>query len=62
MSRLFDVTAGKSLEDTLKNGQELRVPMGSGIVGYVAQTGKALNIPDAYKVGNTLHYEVYLAF
>ncbi|NOR18921.1 MAG: ATP-binding cassette domain-containing protein [Xanthomonadales bacterium] len=27
---------------------EIRVPIGSGIVGAVAQTGKSINIPDAY--------------
>ncbi|MBA3921485.1 MAG: GAF domain-containing protein [Nostocaceae cyanobacterium] len=28
---------------------EIRIPSNRGIVGYVASTGKALNIPDAYK-------------
>lgn len=28
---------------------ELRIPADKGIVGYVASTGKTLNIPDAYK-------------
>ena len=28
---------------------EIRVPWGSGIVGHVAQTGTALNIPDCYQ-------------
>jgi adenylate cyclase len=28
---------------------ELRIPSNRGIVGYVASTGEALNIPDAYK-------------
>lgn len=30
-------------------GSEIRVPMGSGIVGWVAKTGQSLNIEDAYK-------------
>jgi signal transduction histidine kinase len=30
------------------NMVEIRLPMGKGIAGYVAQTGEAINIPDAY--------------
>lgn len=29
--------------------QEIRLPVGRGIAGWVAQTGKILNIPDAYQ-------------
>jgi adenylate cyclase len=32
-----------------ENEVELRIPSNRGIVGYVASTGEALNIPDAYK-------------
>ena len=28
---------------------EIRFPIGTGIAGYVAKTGQALNIPDAYE-------------
>lgn len=31
------------------NMVEIRLPMGKGIAGYVAQTGETINIPDAYK-------------
>ncbi|MEA5572060.1 GAF domain-containing protein [Calothrix sp. UHCC 0171] len=31
------------------NEMEIRIPSNRGIVGYVASTGEALNIPDAYK-------------
>ncbi len=31
------------------NMVEIRLPMGKGIAGYVAQTGEIINIPDAYK-------------
>ncbi|KAI8817596.1 uncharacterized protein EV422DRAFT_622547 [Fimicolochytrium jonesii] len=31
--------------------QEIRIPMNKGIAGYVATTGKILNIPNAYKDG-----------
>ena len=30
--------------------EEIRIPWGSGIVGYVAESGEPVNIPDAYKV------------
>jgi sigma-B regulation protein RsbU (phosphoserine phosphatase) len=32
----------------LKGNSEIRLPVGSGISGYVAATGDTLNIPDAY--------------
>ncbi len=32
-----------------ENEVEIRIPSNRGIVGYVASTGEALNIPDAYK-------------
>lgn len=32
-----------------KTMMEIRIPANKGIVGYVASTGEALNIPDAYK-------------
>ncbi|NMG07019.1 GAF domain-containing protein [Brasilonema sp. UFV-L1] len=32
-----------------KTTMEIRMPANKGIVGYVASTGEALNIPDAYK-------------
>ncbi len=31
------------------NMVEIRLPVGKGIAGYVAQTGETINIPDAYK-------------
>lgn len=37
-------TKGFDLSDT----DEIRFPVGVGIAGYVAQTGKGLNIPDCY--------------
>ena len=35
---------GPALETT----KEIRFPIGTGIAGYVALTGEALNIPDCY--------------
>src|SRR3990167_7356526 len=42
--------AGKELWSKIAHGeaQVLRFPVGRGIAGAVAQTGKPLNIPDAY--------------
>lgn len=34
----------------MEKKDEIRIPWGSGIVGYVAQSGEPVNIPDAYKV------------
>ena len=58
VSKLFDVTSHASLQDcmTERNGEEVRVPLGSGIVGHVAQAGQPLNIPDAYEVNTVLDY------
>lgn len=32
-----------------KGARNIRIPVGTGIAGFVAQTGTTLNIPDAYK-------------
>jgi len=49
VSSLFDVCSQSTLEDMEKK-EEIRIPWGSGIVGYVAESGMTLNIPDAYQV------------
>ena len=33
---------------TIEGGEEIRIPIGSGIAGAVAQSGQAINITDAY--------------
>uniref|UniRef100_A0A0K0F5E4 Phosphodiesterase n=1 Tax=Strongyloides venezuelensis TaxID=75913 RepID=A0A0K0F5E4_STRVS len=50
-ARIFDVGVQSEEAESLENhGQkEIRFPIGKGIAGTVAQTGKGLNIPDAYK-------------
>ena len=58
VSKLFDVNINSSLEDSVEKSEEIRVKWGTGIIGYVAETGEAQNIPDAYKVGNLLHLQV----
>jgi hypothetical protein len=38
---------------------EVRVAWGTGIAGYVAESGEAVNIPDAYQV-NIMFINLYL--
>lgn len=49
VSKLFDVCSQSTLKEMEKK-EEIRIPWGTGIVGYVAQSGEPVNIPDAYKV------------
>jgi len=49
VSKLFDVCSRSTLQEMEKK-EEIRIPWGTGIVGYVAQSGDPVNIPDAYKV------------
>ena len=46
VSDLFDVSS-QSTVDEIK--AEIRIPLGSGIVGAVAKSGEALNIADCYE-------------
>jgi hypothetical protein len=51
ISKLFDVTAGSTLEQSLhKEDQQIIIPFGKGIAGHVALTKEYINIPDAYEV------------
>lgn len=51
VSKLFDVTAGSTLEQSLHNeDQQILIPFGKGIAGHVALTKEVINIPDAYEV------------
>ena len=55
VSKLFDVTDTSTLEDAIHTeSNEIKVPFGKGIVGIVAQSGKAINIKDAYSVSRGL--------
>lgn len=49
VSKLFDVCSKSTLIEMEKK-EEIRIPWGMGIVGYVAESGVPVNIPDAYKV------------
>lgn len=53
VSKFFDVHAGTPLLPcgSTENSNEVQVPWGKGIIGYVAEHGETVNIPDAYQVG-----------
>lgn len=46
---LIDKEKGEIWSRVAQGADILRLPLGQGIVGHVAQTGETLNIPDAYK-------------
>lgn len=50
VSKLFDVSSDSTYEEICERDEEIRVPWGTGIIGYVAETGESVNIPDAYQV------------
>ncbi|KAG8308407.1 cGMP-specific 3',5'-cyclic phosphodiesterase [Homalodisca vitripennis] len=54
VSKLFDVCSRSTLQEMEKK-EEIRIPWGTGIVGYVAESGEPVNIPDAYKDGRFNH-------
>ncbi|XP_072836720.2 dual 3',5'-cyclic-AMP and -GMP phosphodiesterase 11A isoform X2 [Pogona vitticeps] len=51
VSKVFDVHAGTPWLpcSSTANANEVQVPWGKGIIGYVAQHGEIVNIPDAYQ-------------
>lgn len=48
VSKLFDVCSKSTLLEMEKR-EEIRIPWGTGIVGYVAESGESVNIPNAYE-------------
>lgn len=51
VSRLFDVTEDTSVRDAIHDESEaIKLPMGVGIAGTVAETGETINLKDAYEV------------
>ncbi|XP_012288226.1 cGMP-specific 3',5'-cyclic phosphodiesterase [Orussus abietinus] len=50
-AKLFDVTQDTELDEALQRAtnEEIKIPFGVGIAGYVAQTKEIINIKDAYK-------------
>ncbi|EFN82779.1 cGMP-specific 3',5'-cyclic phosphodiesterase isoform X2 [Harpegnathos saltator] len=51
VAKLFDVTQDTELEEAVQRAknEEIKIPFGVGIAGYVAQTKEIINIKDAYK-------------
>ncbi|CDQ71823.1 unnamed protein product [Oncorhynchus mykiss] len=49
VSKFFDVHAGITVLPSMSNSDEVQVPWGKGIIGYVAEHGETVNIPDAYQ-------------
>ncbi|XP_055948615.1 dual 3',5'-cyclic-AMP and -GMP phosphodiesterase 11-like isoform X2 [Argiope bruennichi] len=48
VSQLFDVSCSSTMEQ-MQQKEEIRIPWGTGIVGYVAESRESLNIPDCYQ-------------
>ncbi|GFR65902.1 phosphodiesterase [Elysia marginata] len=59
-SKLFDVTSDSEFESVCDREDEIRIPLGTGIAGYVAKTGEVVNIPDAYEVSAALTFFVFV--
>ncbi|XP_076241567.1 phosphodiesterase 6 isoform X2 [Calliopsis andreniformis] len=51
VAKLFDVTQDTELDEAIHRAknEEIKIPFGVGIAGYVAQTKEIINIKDAYK-------------
>uniref|UniRef100_A0A0L8HM88 Phosphodiesterase n=1 Tax=Octopus bimaculoides TaxID=37653 RepID=A0A0L8HM88_OCTBM len=50
VSNLFDVTSTSAVTETLRQNENvIRIPVGKGIAGYVAETKQKVNIVDAYE-------------
>ena len=51
VSKLFDVTENSTVESAVHEETDaIKMPVGVGIAGYVAQSGETVNLEDAYKV------------
>ncbi|XP_072431201.1 dual 3',5'-cyclic-AMP and -GMP phosphodiesterase 11A-like isoform X3 [Chiloscyllium punctatum] len=59
VSKFFDVHSGTTVVPScsMENSNEVQVPWGKGIIGYVAEHGETVNMPDAYEV-----LQMYLPF
>lgn len=60
VAKLFDVTQDTELEEAVQRAknEEIKIPFGVGIAGYVAQTKEIINIKDAYKVSPTYTFSL----
>lgn len=61
VSKFFDVHAGTTVLPSLSNSDEVQVPWGKGIIGYVAEHGETVNIPDAYQVKAGMKADCFLS-
>lgn len=52
VAKLFDVTQDTESDEAIQKAknEEIKIPFGVGIAGYVAQSKQIINIKDAYKV------------
>ncbi|XP_016336324.1 dual 3',5'-cyclic-AMP and -GMP phosphodiesterase 11A-like [Sinocyclocheilus anshuiensis] len=59
VSKFFDVHSGTTVRPSSStlDSNEVQVPWGKGIIGYVAEHGETVNIPNAYEV-----LQMYLPF
>ncbi|GIY39960.1 hypothetical protein CDAR_265731 [Caerostris darwini] len=48
VSQLLEVSCS-SIAEQLQRNEEIRIPCGTGIVGYAVKCRESLNIPDCYK-------------
>lgn len=57
VAKLFDVRQDTEFEEAVQRAknEEIKIPFGVGIAGYVAQTKEIINIKDAYKVSYILY-------
>lgn len=59
VSKLFDVCPRSTIAE-MDRQEEVRVTWGTGIAGFVAESGEPVNIPDAYEVnGENSHQKIY---
>uniref|UniRef100_A0A671L0W8 Phosphodiesterase n=1 Tax=Sinocyclocheilus anshuiensis TaxID=1608454 RepID=A0A671L0W8_9TELE len=57
VSKFFDVHSGTTVRPSSStlDSNEVQVPWGKGIIGYVAEHGETVNIPNAYEVDLQLY-------
>ena len=62
VSKVYDVNADSCVEE-VQAKEEIIIQWGTGIVGYVAEHGETVNIPDAYSVSKLMSvYTFFVCF
>lgn len=61
VSKFFDVHSGTTVRPSSStlNSNEVQVPWGKGIIGYVAEHGETVNISSAYEVNNNSSFRSF---